>query len=846
MAQVTWSQDVFSKGELSPLMYSRVTVEAYFRGLKTARNVLTYPQGAAGKRFGTIFQNDITTGSITSYRDIYFEDFQYLNECTYLLVFIPDEIQIYLETTLVATVTGTGIPASELPFIDSTILENRFRVCGGTIQPKDLTRTANASNTITGVTTSTISLTNALTTNLVLPVRFTNVGGTLPTTSPQIRTNRTYFLYTVTTTTARIYSTAEDAIANVNAYTISSAGTGTNAASVLNTWSFANITFKNKPVYDFTGGYNAITFTPGATTGYNITLTASAAIFTTGHVGGAYVGNGGIGRIISFTSTTVVRIDILVPFDSTAAIPGTESLLAEPAWSNARGWPLKCSSFQSRAVFANTELLPNGIWLSAINDFNDFNELQTDDDDAIAWYPTSDNVNSIRFIVPYRSLTIHTNTGIYSTPLSFETALTPKNFSMSLQDSTPATAIQPRGIDNQIVVISGNDVHSLLWDGFNNAYTSNIASVASEHLIDNPHDESEYTDLDRAGSRYMFIINEDGSLVVFQTLIAENVSGFTPQWLEQPYGNAYFRWATASSDGRAWFITEREIAEAISAAALTAYTPTPPETGTEIFPAPSHGMTIGEITAVEFATSGTLLTSTPQIEIDTYYWAVAIDADTFNVYLTQEDAENEENAIEVNLIPANNTVTPWPLTTKFYIEELSFDSYVDCAKIYSGSAVTSVGSLARFNAQTVTINGDGYGFTDDVINDTVEFNAHGAPVEVSEAQIGFPINTTIVPMPVAPPGQVGQKGSSVVFPQHIRTATIMYADSIGGEVNGKPIQYKNLIGTVPGDPPTPTTGIFEISLMNGWNDFTSNSLTITHSDPFEFKLTGIYYKIEVA
>jgi len=838
MAQVSWSQDVFSTGELSPLMYSRVTADAYFKGLKTATNVLTYPQGAAGKRFGTIYLNDISDASITSYEDIFFEDFQYLNECTYLLIFYPDNIGIYLEGILVATVAATGIPAAEIQSIDSTVLENRFRVCGGTIQPTDLIRTANASNTITGVSTTEITLTNALADGAILPVRFTTTG-TVPTTSPQIRENRTYFLLMTSTTTAEIYSTSEDAKAGLNAYSISGAGTGVNAASVLNTWAFTAVDFRNLPVYDFTGGYDAITFTPGATTGYNQTLTASAAIFSTAYIGGAFVGNGGIGRIISYTSTTVVNMDIIQTFDSTSAIPGTESLLAEPAWSNDRGWPLKCSSFQSRAIFANTELLPNGIWLSAINDFTDFNDLLTDDDDGISWYPSSDNVNVIRFIVPYRSLTIHTNTGIYSTPLSFETALTPSNFSMSLQDSTPATAIQPRGIDNQIVVISGNDVHSLVWDGFNSAYTSTIASVASEHLIDSPIDESEYVDLSRAGSRYMFIINEDGTLIVFQTLIAEGVAGFTPQYLEQPYGNAYFRWATSSSNGNAWFVTEREIAEIGTPVTLTANT-------SDTFTATATNFSTTEATACEFTTTGTLPVTSPQIAINVYYWAIGEDANTFKVYATKEDALAGENAFAITDFGTNSNVVPWPLATKFYLEQLSFDVYVDCADVYSGSAASSVGSLPRFNAQTVSINGDGFGFTDDVINDTVEFIAHGESVDVEEAQIGFPINTTIIPMPVAPPGQLGSKGSNLVFPQHVRTATLMYSDSIGGLVNGKPIQYKTVYGTIPGNAPTPTTGIYEVSTMNGWNEFTSNSITITHSDPFEFKLIGIYYKIEVS
>ena len=95
MAYELWSQDVFSKGELSPFMYARATVNEYGYGLKTAQNVLTYPTGAAGKRFGTLFQTIL--GNLTSPDELYFQSFQYLNQCVYQLVFYTDNIDIYLE-----------------------------------------------------------------------------------------------------------------------------------------------------------------------------------------------------------------------------------------------------------------------------------------------------------------------------------------------------------------------------------------------------------------------------------------------------------------------------------------------------------------------------------------------------------------------------------------------------------------------------------------------------------------------------------------------------------------------------------------------------------------------------
>ena len=113
MAHILWSQDFFAKGELSPLMYSRVTLNAYYQGLKRAKNVLCLPQGSAGKRFGTRFVYQLGD-SVTDYRQVYFKTFQYLNECCYLLLFYNNGIAIFLEDELVANLGGTGIMADEV------------------------------------------------------------------------------------------------------------------------------------------------------------------------------------------------------------------------------------------------------------------------------------------------------------------------------------------------------------------------------------------------------------------------------------------------------------------------------------------------------------------------------------------------------------------------------------------------------------------------------------------------------------------------------------------------------------------------------------------------------------
>ena len=48
-----------------------------------------------------------------------------------------------------------------------------------------------------------------------------------------------------------------------------------------------------------------------------------------------------------------------------------------------------------------------------------------------------------------------------------------------------------------------------------------------------------------------------------------------------------------------------------------------------------------------------------------------------------------------------------------------------------------------------------------------------------------------------------------------------------------------------GSPPTPESGIFNKSIMKGWDDFKNTLFTITHYSPFDIRLLGVFYKVDV-
>lgn len=859
MAYQLWSQDNFSKGELSPYMYARAQVQQYYNGLKTAQNVLTYPTGAAGKRFGTLYQAPVVQGSgdpVTDTENIYFQTFQYLDQCTYQLVFTPGNISIYLEGRHIAN-RSTSLVYTSVTTLTTTTLGSLFRVTGRGFHPKDLIRSADAGTAVTVIgPNSVVAFGSAIfTLKHIVPVYFE---GTIPGSDPQISPDVTYFAAPVTTSSALIYTSAYNAKFNIDNIDIADTALPVLNMFIENTWTFSDSVFKNLPYYDFNGpavSYDSITFTPASTSGASVVITLSApyapltvpSAGASQYIGGAFFGGGGSSRIISVADTTHFTVAVQTPFNGNSSgggpILGTLAFLAQPAWSDARGWPQKCSSYQNRAIFANSDSLPNGFWTSVINDYTDFGDLTSDDDDAISWYPSSNEVNVIRFIVPFRSITVHTNSGIYSSPLSEISAITPSTFTLQLQDSTPASVLIPQAIDNQIIVISGNDVHTMLWDGINNAYTSNIVSIANEQLIRDPVDETAFADLTRAGSRYVFIVNANGSMAVYQTLLSEVVSGFTPQIMEQSYGSAKFLQVASSSDGRCWFIVQRDFADEQAPLAITDY-------GTFGLKAIGSNFSTTTPTAITFTTTGTLpATTTTPLEIDRYYWAIGRNVADFDVYLTQEDAINLENKFVFTSAGTSSNVVAWPLTAAVTLEELSQDVHLDCAVEYGPRAgsldpeipTDTVNTDELFNAQAVKMIGDGYGFDAIGFNDEVVFEAHGEPVEITNAYIGFPINLVIEPMPLSPPPA---QNTSLTKPNHIRSVRFMFNNTIGGTINGVPISLEQFDQVEIGVPPIPARGVFEMMITKGWDDFNNPSFTIEHNEPFNIELIGVFYSVD--
>lgn len=112
----------------------------------------------------------------------------------------------------------------------------------------------------------------------------------------------------------------------------------------------------------------ATTLTPSATTG-SITLTASAALFDSGHVGALFkIDHGGtIGcvQITGYTSATVVTATVIVNLGLTTAV----STWWESAWSDSKGWPRSVTLHEGRILYGGNAYSRDSIWCSESNNY---------------------------------------------------------------------------------------------------------------------------------------------------------------------------------------------------------------------------------------------------------------------------------------------------------------------------------------------------------------------------------------------------------------------------------------------------------------------------------------------
>lgn len=252
----------------------------------------------------------------------------------------------------------------------------------------------------------------------------------------------------------------------------------------------------------------------------NITMAATADVWTAAHVGSYLKYQNGLVKITAVLSPTDIQGTVVKNCSSA----GKTNDWSESAFSNARGWPVSVTFHQNRMVIGGSRDLPNRLWLSKSSDLFNFDLGKALDDEAIEFGILSDQVNAIKAVVSTRHLLVFTTGAEWM--VSGE-PLTPEKIQLKRQTNVGIYAdkiIAPQQIDGATVFVSrsGRQLREFLYTDVEQAYQAKDLTILSNDIISNPcnigFDQDECV---------IYLVLADGTISCLTTYRSEEVNAWS-------------------------------------------------------------------------------------------------------------------------------------------------------------------------------------------------------------------------------------------------------------------------------------------------------------------------------
>ena len=298
-------------------------------------------------------------------------------------------------------------------------------------------------------------------------------------------------------------------------------------------WTATAFAFDGIPKYAFSLALTnpAATLTPSAVSG-NVTLTASASVFTSGHVN-QYINATPQGRakIVQFVSGTVVNAITEYPFfDTSAVASGSWSLETgyEDVWSSGKGWPRTVTFHEGRLYFGGSKSRPSTIWGSKIGLFNEFTPTESLDDDAVEATLDTNDLNVITDIISARDFQVFTSGGEFFVPQAGTDPITPLTFTfknVSRNGIKAGTRVQSVESGSVYIQRQGKSLNEFVFTDTQATYVTQRISLLSGHLMKNPQRIALRKASNTEEADLLLMTNtDDGSMAVFSMMRAQSIT----------------------------------------------------------------------------------------------------------------------------------------------------------------------------------------------------------------------------------------------------------------------------------------------------------------------------------
>lgn len=466
----------FTKGELDPRIIGRVDLEAYYQGVKEATNVLSIPQGGLKKRGGMRFIGEaLASGRL--------ENFSFSTEQNYLMVFTNLRMQVYKEGVLQTNINGSGNDWLAVPWTDAQLTTfdyiqsaDSIIITHPDVEPQIIQRSSDTDWSI-----AALPLTN-------IPQFDYNDAGS-PATTPEIQV----VTFTNDTNGDRFRLSLDGILTEDIAYS---------KDDVTATADNIRIALQDLP----NTGSSGISVV-GAPSSYTVTFAGDSADDYLPMVG-------------------VVVYSKSVDFEMGTNTTQDGASRSEDSWSALRGWPRTCTFHEQRLWFGGSLSLPSTIWGSKTNDPFNFDAGRGRDDEGVTATLATDQVNAVTGIISNRALQIFTTGAEFYIPVS---PITPEKVAVKPQTNLGSKRVRPVTIDGVTLFLQRTG-KALYQFQFLNDFQSNESrsvSLLAPHLIKDPIRLAVSQGTSTTDASYVYILNNDGTMTVFNTQSLEGVQSFT-------------------------------------------------------------------------------------------------------------------------------------------------------------------------------------------------------------------------------------------------------------------------------------------------------------------------------
>ena len=489
----------------------------------------------------------------------------------------------------------------------------------------------------------------------------------------------------------------------------------------------------------------------------------------------------------------------------------------EDVWSATRGYPKTAAFYAGRLWLGGTKSKLQSLFASRSGSFFDFYTEEGDDDEGIFTTISSRQLTEIIDINPDRGLQVFTAGAEF-----IVRGNTPSDISIEAQTQHGASFLEVKSVDGATLFVdqNGRTLRSYLYNYNEDAYNSTDISVLSSQLIDQPLDLAALTGSLSEDANWIFIVNQDGTSAILNTLRTQDINGFT-KWINGDTNNFSFTISSGTPvlnssytvNGSTYIVTaiNGSVIETTRSEGLN----TPPSSGT--------------------------LSGTPNLSFSSF---------TYNALETVS-----VSVVNNDLFLVNKRTTD--TTTTYTIEKWDFDYLLDSAikrtapsSILNNNLYLKNLGACHLDGQTVSVVARGNTLPKRVVQaggfivltdeEKTFILGSGAVIDV---EVGYNFTPKIVGMPLNTAGPAGQ---NQMREKKITRMNLRVYKSSGVYIDDNPVPIRQFgdAANTPLDSNLPEqTGIIEDNNGgNGWGIDIQPVITVPSPTPFHIQ--AIEYEVE--